>query len=475
MKYIRVYFINLLINQINFAMKTTLQLLAFLFSNMVLSQTIGITSFATGFTNPIEITNAGDSRLFVVEQAGIIKILNSNATTNATPFLNVSSLVSCCGERGLLGLAFHPNYATNGFFFINYTNTAGNTVIARYSVSANPDIASTTGTILLTITQPYSNHNGGSIRFGPDGYLYIGMGDGGSAGDPENRAQNINVLLGKMLRIDVNSGSPYGIPPTNPYAGATPGADEIWAIGLRNPWKFSFNRLNGDLWIADVGQDQVEEINKVSSTAAGLNYGWKCYEGNNTFETAGCAAMSTMTFPYAQYTQAATGGCSITGGYVYTGTLYPTMQNKYFFADYCLNRIGMVNTSGTITYSANFSGSNLFTSFGENSSGELFVTGTSQDVIYRVIDTALSNDDFTKNGFSMYPNPADSEFYLSNSTENILQQLSIVDMSGKLLVEQKLENSPLNTIDTSSLQTGIYIVTVEDINGKKFTSKLSKK
>ena len=456
-------------------MKTTLRLLVLLFTNMALSQTIGIVPFASGFTNPIEIAHAGDSRMFIVEQAGIIKILNSNATTNATPFLNISSLVSCCGERGLLGLAFHPNYATNGFFYVNYTNTSGNTVIARYSVSANPDVANTTGTILLTVTQPFSNHNGGTIKFGPDGYLYIGMGDGGSGGDPGNRAQNVNELLGKLLRIDVNSGSPYGIPTGNPYAGATAGADEVWAIGLRNPWKFSFNRLNGDLWIADVGQNEVEEINRVSSTTAGLNYGWRCYEGNSAYNTSGCAAMPTMTFPIAQYTHSGTGGCSITGGYVYTGTLYPTLQNKYFFADYCLNRLGMVDTAGAITYSANFSGSNSFTSFGENSSGELFVTGTSQDIIYRVIDTALDTDNFAQNGFSMYPNPTDSEVYLSNSNENILSKFSIVDMSGKLLLEQKLENAPLNTINTTSLESGVYIATIEDISGNRFTSKLVKK
>ncbi len=469
------YFINLLPNLIAIEMKTTLQLLVLLFSSLAFSQTIGIVPFATGFTNPIEIAHAGDSRLFVVEQAGIIKIVSSTGTINATPFLNISSLVSCCGERGLLGLAFHPNYATNGFFYVNYTNTGGSTVIARYSVSANPDVANTTGTILMTIAQPFSNHNGGTIKFGPDGYLYIGMGDGGSGGDPGNRAQNINELLGKMLRIDVNSGSPYGIPPTNPYAGATAGADEIWAIGLRNPWKFSFNRLNGDLWIADVGQDQVEEINKVSPTAAGLNYGWRCYEGNSPYNTAGCAAMSTMTFPVAQYTHASTGGCSITGGYVYTGSTYPAMQNKYFFADYCVNRIGMVSTTGTITYSANFSGSNSFTSFGENSSGELFVTGTSQDIVYRVIDTALGTDDFAQNGFSMYPNPADSELFLSSTNENILQKISIIDLSGKLLLEQKLENTSINSINISSLQTGIYVVTVEDVSGNRFTSKLGKK
>ncbi|MDP5027802.1 MAG: PQQ-dependent sugar dehydrogenase, partial [Flavobacterium sp.] len=318
-------------------MKTLLSLGLLIVSFFGQAQTIALQSFATGLTSPVEITHAGDSRLFVVEQSGKIKIINANGTVNTTPFLNLTSLISTGGERGLLGLAFHPNYATNGYFFVNYTNTSGNTVIARYSVSSgNSNIANTTGTILMTITQPYSNHNGGSIKFGPDGYLYIGMGDGGSGGDPGNRAQNINENLGKMLRIDVNSTiAPYYTnPATNPYVGVA-GNDEIWAIGLRNPWKFSFNRLNGDLWIADVGQGSVEEIDKVvNPLTAGLNFGWRCYEGNSTYNSTGCAPASTMTFPFTQYARSG-GACSVTGGYFYTGSMYPNFQNKYFFTDYC--------------------------------------------------------------------------------------------------------------------------------------------
>ena len=210
-------------------MKSTVTAILLCLINFSFGQILNIQSFGTGFSSPVEITHAGDSRLFVVEQTGRIKILNSNGSVNATPFLNISSLISTNAfERGLLGLAFHPNYATNGFFFVNYTNTAGNTVIARYSVSANPNVANTTGTILLTVNQPFDNHNGGSLKFGPDGYLYIGMGDGGSGGDPGNRAQNINENLGKMLRIDVNSTvAPfYTNPPTNPYVGIA-GNDEI--------------------------------------------------------------------------------------------------------------------------------------------------------------------------------------------------------------------------------------------------------
>ena len=225
-------------------MKQLITFLTVLVVSFINAQSIGLTPFATGFTSPTDISHPfGDTRLFVVQQTGAIRVLNPNGTINATNFLTLTTAtISNGSERGLLGLTFHPNYATNGYFYINYTNTAGNTVIARYSVStANPNVADpASATILLTITQPYSNHNGGSLKFGPDGYLYIGMGDGGSGGDPGNRAQNINENLGKILRIDVDSASPYGIPADNPYAGIT-GNDEIWAIGVRNPWKFDFD------------------------------------------------------------------------------------------------------------------------------------------------------------------------------------------------------------------------------------------
>ena len=352
-------------------MKKTLLYYLLMLSYLGQSQTISLQSIATGFASPVEITNAGDSRLFVVQKGGLIRILNADGTVNATPFLNLSAFVSTNSERGLLGLAFHPNYATNGYFFVNYTNLAGNTVIARYTVNAsNPNIANTTETILMTITQPFANHNGGTIKFGPDGYLYIGMGDGGSGGDPGNRAQNINENLGKMLRIDVNTTTApfYSSPNSNPYVGVA-GNDEIWAIGLRNPWKFSFNRLNGDLWIADVGQDAVEEINKVVSPLpnSGINFGWRCYEGNSTYITSGCAPSSAMSFPFIQYTRSG-GACSVTGGYYYTGSAYPNFQNKYFFTDYCDNKIRMVNNAGVITTTAAFSGNN-FVTFGEDING----------------------------------------------------------------------------------------------------------
>ncbi|HLO74307.1 MAG TPA: PQQ-dependent sugar dehydrogenase [Flavobacterium sp.] len=458
-----------------------------LFSLMMMSffgqsQTITLQSFATGFDSPVEITNAGDSRLFVVQKGGLIRILNTNGTVNTTPFLNISTLISSDGERGLLGLAFHPNYTTNGYFFVNYTNISGNTVIARYSVnSGNPDIANTTATILMTISQPYSNHNGGSIKFGSDGYLYIAMGDGGSGGDPEGYAQNLTinasfptrVFLGKMLRIDVNSTiAPfYTIPATNPYFGQS-GLGEILATGLRNPWKFSFNRLNGDLWIADVGQSSVEEINKVANPLpnTGINFGWRCYEGNSTYNTSGCAPSSTMTFPFAQYARSG-GACSVTGGYFYTGSTYPNFQNKYFFTDYCDDKIRMVNSAGVITTTTSFSGNN-FVTFGEDVNGELYIAGISSGTIYKIIDSSLSSSDFETNGFSLFPNPAKESFTIKGSTVNLATKIDIIDLTGKLLFTKQVSTNPENTITTASLSKGIYLVSVETTNGTNYTTKL---
>lgn len=455
-------------------MKTILLYSLMMMSIFGQSQTITLQSFATGFDSPVEITNAGDSRLFIVQKGGLIRILNANGTINATPFLNLSSIITTNGERGLLGLAFHPDYTTNGYFFVNYTNTSGNTVIARYGVdSVNPDIANTTGTILMTITQPYSNHNGGSIKFGSDGYLYIGMGDGGSAGDPENRAQNINENLGKMLRIDVNSMiAPYYInPATNPYVGVA-GNDEIWAIGLRNPWKFSFNRLNGDLWIADVGQGAVEEINKVVNPLpnTGINFGWRCYEGSSTYNTSGCAPAGTMTFPFVQYARSG-GACSVTGGYFYTGSTYPNFQNNYFFTDYCDDKIRMVNSAGVITTTTSFSGNN-FVTFGEDMNGELYIAGISSGTVYKIIDSSLSSSDFENNGFSLFPNPAKETFTVKSSTTNLATSINVFDLTGKLLFTKKLNESPENTIATTSLSKGIYLVSVETNNGTNYTTKL---
>ncbi|MGG7033708.1 MAG: PQQ-dependent sugar dehydrogenase [Flavobacterium sp.] len=427
------------------------------------SQIIGLQSFATGFKNPVEITHAGDDRLFVVEKEGIIKILNPDGTVDPIPFLSVKDQVSTGSEQGLLGLAFHPNFASNGLFYINYTNLNGDTVIKEYSNFSGDD------RILLTIPQPYANHNGGSLKFGSDGYLYIGMGDGGSGGDPGNRAQNINELLGKMLRIDVNSGSPYGIPSNNPYVGKN-GADEIWAIGLRNPWKFSFDKSNGNLWIADVGQNAIEEINVAPASQAELNYGWRCYEGNSDYNTSGCSPKNSMKFPLATINHS-TGACSITGGYVYNGTKYPNFQGLYFFSDYCKPQIGMLKATGEITFSVNFSGNN-FSTFGEDQSDELYIASLANGTIYKITDISLSTENFEKTHFVIYPNPTKSEISIQKLNDEYPTEITIFDLNGKLLLHQVTENKKNNTIKTGNLSSGIYILTLKSNQKRFYTQRL---
>lgn len=422
------------------------------------AQTIDLVEFATGFSDPIEMVHAGDNRMFVAQQGGIIKIVHPDGTQNANPFLNISNLVTQSGsERGLLGLVFHPDYATNRYFYVNYTDVNGHTVVARYTTQQNnPSLADASSQlIILTVDQPFTNHNGGCLRFGPDGYLYIAMGDGGGGGDPQNNAQNMESLLGKMLRIDVDNGSPYGIPPGNPMLGVA-GADEIWASGLRNPWKFSFNEANGDLWIADVGQNAIEEINKMSGTAAGINYGWRCYEASSEYNTAGCGAIGMYAMPFAEYTHGDTEGCSVTGGYVYNGATYPAMQGKYFFTDYCNDKIGMIDSDGDMTLTESFGGNN-FAAFGKNMAGELYVAGKNSGTIYRIIDSSLGNAHFNTDALYLYPNPATDMVQLKTNDD---ANLRVFDLGGKLLLQQKLASGE-NSIVTSALQSGIYLVEVE--------------
>ena len=261
------------------------------------AQDINYATFATGLSQITDIANAGDSRLFVTQQSGEIRIVQSNGNVLGTPFLDLNGLVSSGSERGLLGLVFHPSYASNGFFYVNYTDLSGDTVVSRFSVSGNPDIANAGSEVqILAQNQTFSNHNGGDLSFGPsDGFLYIGMGDGGSGCDPNDDAQDPTTFLGKMLRIDVDGGSPYAIPPSNPFVG-TPGVlDEIWALGVRNPWRFSFDRMAPhDMWIGDVGQIAREEIDRQpGGSAGGENYGWDCKEGFLNSSASSCTTTAS--------------------------------------------------------------------------------------------------------------------------------------------------------------------------------------
>ncbi len=436
------------------------------------AQTIVLESFVTGVSNPVEIVASptSDNRLFVVQQSGTIKIINENGTVAADNFLNISNLITFGGERGLLGLAFHPQFATNRYFFVYYNNLQGAIRVSRFTAnSSNPNITDPSSEkILLTIPKPFTNHNGGSIHFGPDGYLWISTGDGGSGGDPNNNSQNKNSLLGKMLRIDVNSDNAYNIPSDNPFVGVD-GADEIWAYGLRNAWKFSFDKTTNNVWIADVGQEILEEINRIPATSAGINYGWRCYEGNNTYNTAGCANSSTMTFPIAQYDHSGD-KCSITGGYVYRGNLYPDLTGKYVFADYCSQQIGVLGSNNMITWTPQFSGSN-FISFGEDNQKQLYAAAANGR-IYKVKTTNLSVSDISKNQILISPIPAKDFIYINNLNENNVSA-EIVDLAGRTVFESKVAEQD-KSINVSTLSPGNYILILKKNDIRFISQKIIK-
>ncbi len=356
------------------------------------AQTLTTSLFISGMNRVVDIQNAGDERLFLVEKSGIIKISNLSGVLNAQPFLNISSIVESSGnEQGLLGLAFHPNYKNNRYFYLNYINLAGNSVVARYQTSAaNPDSAlASSAQILMTYNQPYSNHNGGSLNFGPDGYLYISTGDGGSGGDPLNNGQNKLTRLGKILRIDVDGTFPYTIPECNPYNNNPAYLPEIWALGLRNPWRCSFDRMTGDYWIADVGQGASEEINHQSVTSlGGENYGWRCYEGTLVYNTSGCQPQSSYVSPVYEYPHTGPlGGCSVTGGYVYRGAKHADMFGRYFFGDYCSGVIFStnVNTLATVPHGAFSIGT--YACFGTDVYGELYTSIDGNGQILKIEST----------------------------------------------------------------------------------------
>jgi glucose/arabinose dehydrogenase len=336
---------------------------------------IRLAPVATGLDKPLLVVSPpGDARLFVVEQSGRIRIVQRGRLLGGA-FLNVSRLISTGNEQGLLGLAFHPKYAENGRFFVNYTNTRGDTRVVEYRVSGNPNrAAASTARVLLAVAQPYSNHNGGHLAFGPDGFLYIGLGDGGSGGDPENSGQRTDTLLGKILRIDVDNpsgGRPYGTPEGNPFASGG-GRPEILHWGLRNPWRFSFDRATGDLWIGDVGQNKIEEIDFRRAGGSGANFGWNAFEGTSRF---GGTASGPTVRPVAQYSHDK--GCSVTGGFVYRGSEVASLRGRYVYADYCTGRAWSMragpNPGGVreITGSLSRSLTNV-SSFGEDAAGEMY-------------------------------------------------------------------------------------------------------
>jgi glucose/arabinose dehydrogenase len=403
---------------------------AFLTSSILMIGNTGATALTTelvadGFSKPVYLTSPpnDDSRLFIVEQhSGQIKIIK-NSTVLTNPFLDIAHLISIAFEQGLLSLAFHPDYENNGYFYVNYTNTDGDLVISRFTVSAsNPDSADQSSEfILLTIAEPEPNHNGGTLLFGPnDGYLYIGVGDGGGFGDQHGsigNGQDSTTILGSILRIDVDSGSPYSIPPDNPFVDRS-GLDEIWACGLRNPWRMSFDRENGDLYIADVGQGNWEEINfQGGNGAGGDNYGWRLMEGAHCFNPSSGCDPGGLVYPLTEYSH--TNGCSITGGYVYRGCAIPDLRGTYFYADWCNGRIWSFRYDGNIMTDstertvelAPESGQSIanISSFGEDTQGELYILDHSDGEIYRIVPAEPVQADCDQIGCCINPGDANDD------------------------------------------------------------------
>jgi glucose/arabinose dehydrogenase len=341
---------------------------------------------ASGLSNPVHVAApSGDARLFIVEQEGRIRVLRAGKLTT---FLDIRRLVDSGGEKGLLSVAFHPRFATNHRFYVDYTAQGPNGLVTRvvqYRAQGNRALRGS-ARVLLRILQPYENHNGGQLAFGPDGFLYVGMGDGGSGGDPENRAQNPQELLGKILRIDVDhrtGGRQYAIPATNPYRRGG-GKPEIWALGVRNPWRFSFDRQTGDLWIGDVGQGNIEEIDFVKRGTGGLlNFGWDAFEGRSPFDPK--PTPGRLIRPVSQYSHG-DGSCSITGGFVVRGPSAPSLRGRYVYADYCKGWIRSIRkTASGASRPATHAGVSSITSFGEGGNGDVYVASSATGRVYRLV------------------------------------------------------------------------------------------
>jgi glucose/arabinose dehydrogenase len=348
---------------------------------------VALTMVATGLQSPTAIVNAGDGsgRLFVLEQPGRIRVV-ADGRLLSEPFLDLTGRISAGGERGLLGLAFHPDYGENGTFFIDYTDPDGHTVVARYLVSAaDPNRADpASASEVLRVEQPFANHNGGQLGFGPDGYLYVSLGDGGSAGDPQDNGQNLGTLLGTILRLDVDGASPYAVPADNPFVDREGALPEIWAYGLRNPWRFSFDRDTGDLWIADVGQHVWEEINfQPADSAGGENYGWRIMEGAHCFLPGEGCDREGLTLPVLEYDHDQ--GCSVTGGYRYRGSELPGLTGVYTFADYCSGVVwgAREGEDGGWSSAEVLSSGMSVSAFGEDEAGELYLADHGGGAVYR--------------------------------------------------------------------------------------------
>jgi hypothetical protein len=352
---------------------------------------VGLELVASGLQFPVLVTSPpGEAgRLFVVGKGGVVRIVK-NGTLLPAPFLDIRSRVSTGGEQGLLGLAFHPSYATNGVFVVSYTDLAGDTRLATMKVSADPDVADPASErVFLALDQPYANHNGGHVTFSPLGFLFVGLGDGGSAGDPDNRAQDPQQLFGKLLRYAIDGQGQASVPPDNPFVGRPGFRPEIWSLGLRNPWRFSFDRAQGDLYLGDVGQNRLEEVNVRTAQQDGgrsVNFGWPVLEGTQCYRPATGCTRTGLTLPVVEYGHAE--GCSVTGGFVYRGRALPGLVGTYFYGDYCsgwVRSFRLANGQATeLREWPELAPGGQITSFGEDASGELYLV-TTDGKVHKVV------------------------------------------------------------------------------------------
>lgn len=455
-----------------------------------------LTEFATGLDKPVDIAHAGDDRLFIVEKDGQVRIVNADGSVNSTSFLDIQNETSTGGlnsEQGLLGIAFHPNYAVNGHFFVNYTRVNGDTRVSRFTVSSDPDVADVSSKVdIMTIDQPFGNHNGGCLRFGPDGYLYIGMGDGGSGEDPQNNGQSMDELLGKMLRIDIDETLPYEVPASNPYVGTSSDTlPEIWAAGLRNPWRFEFDSETGDLWIADVGQYSWEEVDfQSASSLGGENYGWRCYEGNHSGFGSGCPPMSAFEPAIAEYSHSP-GHCSISGGSVYRGAGSPNLVGKYIYTDYCSGKFWSTEIDDSDEFVTFEVSGNLglgHTVVASGADGRMYVANQSTGKIFEITDGCQGLEtSFTIEGNTLTAQTAMSYQWFLNGeaidgateqnyviTESGAYSVQIINSDGCTLISAD-ESVILSSLDEFENVHGVSIVQnpINDVLELRFASLIS--
>ncbi len=438
---------------------------------------IALVPEATGLDDIVDISHAGDERIFCTLQPGTIMIV-LNGSVLPMPFLDITDRVTFGGERGLLGLAFDPNFDTNGWFYVNYTASDPDLVtrISRFTVpDSTPNLADPNSEeIVYTWPQPYGNHNGGDLDFGPDGMLYIGFGDGGSGGDPQNHAQTLTDPLGDLLRIDVSlPGDTFLIPADNPYASSIDTLPEIWANGLRNPWRFGFDALSGDLWIGDVGQGNWEEIDFwPAEDNSGPNFGWRCYEGFAPYDTAGCGPAANYVQPIV--VQPNLPWCSIIGGRVYRGSAFSSLYGRFIYSDYCEGEFRSLTPDGVggwvdeLLLATQDQG---FVVIAEDSALELYAGNKNQGILYHIVDPMMAITERGDVSFAVFPNPATDRLIVEGEL-SMVRMLALSDASGRLMLQEPMNNGSRATIDISAMANGTYILRLTDGAGKVIGRRL---